>query len=216
VPRHMAGAVRRRFTRTRALLAGGLVLGLGATMTLAAWTDSEYGSGTFTASRFDIQSRTPSAPTFTDHPTAASAVAIFSGVTGMSPSTSHYSYLDITTTADTTVGGTVVPSGAPALSGTLTTVLEYRAFATTTGTTCGAAAFGAAAANTYMAGSASTWVPVSTVPTAPTAAGVTALAANGGNVVRYCFDVRIAPSAALSFGSTTGTVTWLFTGTSAS
>jgi predicted ribosomally synthesized peptide with SipW-like signal peptide len=43
-----AGATSNRWTKGRALLAGGLVLGLGAAGTLAAWTDNEWvfgGSG---------------------------------------------------------------------------------------------------------------------------------------------------------------------------
>lgn len=36
--------------RSRALLAGGVVLGIGATATLAAYSDSEWASGTFSAS----------------------------------------------------------------------------------------------------------------------------------------------------------------------
>lgn len=46
---------RLRMTRFKALLAGGLVLGLGAAITLAAWNDSEFATGTFTAGSFNIQ-----------------------------------------------------------------------------------------------------------------------------------------------------------------
>lgn len=44
-----------RLRRVRALLAGGLVLGLGAAGTLAAWTDSEFATGVFTSGQFNIQ-----------------------------------------------------------------------------------------------------------------------------------------------------------------
>ncbi|UWF76726.1 MULTISPECIES: SipW-dependent-type signal peptide-containing protein [Microbacterium] len=44
-------ARRLRFRRIQALLAGGLVLGVGAAATLAAWNDTEHGSATFTAGR---------------------------------------------------------------------------------------------------------------------------------------------------------------------
>ncbi|WP_408605753.1 SipW-dependent-type signal peptide-containing protein [Leucobacter salsicius] len=33
------------FTRVRAVLAGALVLGVGGSLTLAAWTDTEYAAG---------------------------------------------------------------------------------------------------------------------------------------------------------------------------
>lgn len=40
----------------KAILAGGVVLGVGAAVTLAAWTDQEWASGAFTAGTFDIES----------------------------------------------------------------------------------------------------------------------------------------------------------------
>lgn len=53
----------RRNTRDRrrmigAILAGGLVLGVGAAMTLAAWNDSEFATGTFSSGQFDLQGST--------------------------------------------------------------------------------------------------------------------------------------------------------------
>ena len=48
----------RTFTRVRAVLAGALVLGVGASVTLASWSDSEYAAGTFTASTFRLESST--------------------------------------------------------------------------------------------------------------------------------------------------------------
>lgn len=45
----------QRSRQLRALAAGGAVLGIGATMTLAAWSDVEIFEGTFQAGTFDIQ-----------------------------------------------------------------------------------------------------------------------------------------------------------------
>ncbi|MTK03415.1 hypothetical protein FF096_15465 [Micromonospora sp. CP22] len=45
-----------RLLRTRAVLAAALVLGVDTTSTLAAWTDSEYGTGSFTARVFGTES----------------------------------------------------------------------------------------------------------------------------------------------------------------
>ena len=42
--------------RVRALLAGALVLGLGGSVTLASWTDTEYAAGSFGASSFQTES----------------------------------------------------------------------------------------------------------------------------------------------------------------
>ena len=59
---------RRRSRMIRAILAGGLVLGVGAAVTLAAWNDSEFVTGTFTAGTFNMQGSTTDGTTFTDHP----------------------------------------------------------------------------------------------------------------------------------------------------
>ena len=48
-------ARRARWKQARALLAGGLVLGIGASATVAAWTDTETGSGEFQAGAFLLE-----------------------------------------------------------------------------------------------------------------------------------------------------------------
>lgn len=74
---------RLRSRRIRAVLAGGVVLGIGAAVTLAAWNDSENVTGTFTAGNFDLEGSTngtdfashvgtPAALTFTVAPAALS------------------------------------------------------------------------------------------------------------------------------------------------
>ena len=63
--------------RLRAVLAGGLVLGIGTTATLAAWNDSEYATTTVTASRFGIVGNT-NGGAFTEHATSAAAATMSS------------------------------------------------------------------------------------------------------------------------------------------
>lgn len=58
---------RRR--KILALLAGGLVLGVGATATLAAWQDSEVATASFATGTFNIQGSTDGT-VFSDSPTA--------------------------------------------------------------------------------------------------------------------------------------------------
>jgi len=61
--RHTAAQSRRAgtgFRRLRAVLAGGLVLGVGAALTLAAWNDAEFATGSFQAREPDPVSRTVS------------------------------------------------------------------------------------------------------------------------------------------------------------
>jgi predicted ribosomally synthesized peptide with SipW-like signal peptide len=70
-----ARAQRSRTQRLKALLAGGLVLGIGAAITLAAWNDSEFATGTFTAGHFDIEGSVDGS-TFTDHDTSGGAASL--------------------------------------------------------------------------------------------------------------------------------------------
>lgn len=59
------------------MLAGGLVLGVGAATTLAAWTDSEFATGTFTAGSFNLEGSTTSATDgYDEHDTAATAATL--------------------------------------------------------------------------------------------------------------------------------------------
>lgn len=63
--------------KTRALLAGGVVLGIGASMTLAAWSDSEWAQGTFTTGSFTFHGSTTSATEgFADHTSSNGAAAL--------------------------------------------------------------------------------------------------------------------------------------------
>ena len=45
-------------TQVKAMLAGGLVLGIGAAVTLAAWNDSEFATGIFTSGHFEMEGST--------------------------------------------------------------------------------------------------------------------------------------------------------------
>lgn len=60
---------RRGWTKARALLAGGLVLGVGAAVTLAAWTDNEWVRGVFGTGTFGIEGSTDGSA-FSDNPTS--------------------------------------------------------------------------------------------------------------------------------------------------
>ena len=61
-----------RGRKIRAVLAAGLVLGIGAVVTLAAWNDSEYATGTFAAGTFNLEGSTDGT-TYADHASGASA-----------------------------------------------------------------------------------------------------------------------------------------------
>lgn len=205
------GPRRLASLRVRALLLGGLVLGVGAASTLAAWTDTENATGSFTASVFDTQSQSAGSPTYASNTTAPGATLDFAA-TGVSPGASSYAWLNIRTTPTSTVGGSVVLT-ASTPSGGLAPVLQYRAVrmaGASPGSTCSAAAFTAGA--TYIAGSSTTWLAVSALPTTPVPSTIGA----AGAALGFCFDVRLATDAATTYQGLSGTVTWTFTATSAS
>jgi predicted ribosomally synthesized peptide with SipW-like signal peptide len=192
------------------VLAGGLVLGIGASVTLAAWTDREFGTGTFTASTFDTESTAAATSTgWASNVNSPGATLAFTA-TGMSPGALQYATLNVRTTLATNVAGTVVLTSATP-TGTLPAVLEYRAIRTPlTTTTCNAGAFTAGSA--YAGGTNTTYQSSSTVLASPLVSPVAA--ANGE--IRYCFEVRMAPTASTTYQGATGTITWLFTATSVS
>jgi len=67
--------------KVRALLAGGLVLGVGAAITLAAWTDQEWAEGIFSTGSFNIQSSADGV-SFDDHEAEGDAVTLSFDLTG--------------------------------------------------------------------------------------------------------------------------------------
>jgi predicted ribosomally synthesized peptide with SipW-like signal peptide len=70
----MAQKENRR--KVRAILAGGLVLGIGAAVTLASWSDSEFAKGTFGAGHFNMQGSL-NGTAFSDHPVGTPAQLAF-------------------------------------------------------------------------------------------------------------------------------------------
>jgi predicted ribosomally synthesized peptide with SipW-like signal peptide len=206
VATHCNLAGRRARFRVRALLAGALVLGVGATTTLASWTDSESATGSFTTSVFDTESST-TAGVWVDNLGVPGATLAFDA-TAMSPAVSFYAWLNVRTTAASTVGGTVTLTGATA-AGTLAPVLEYRTVRTpASGTTCDAAAF--SGTPTWIAGAASAYLAATAVPDTAIASAIT----SPSGELRYCFDVRVQSGADSSYQGTAATVTWSLTANS--
>jgi hypothetical protein len=132
----------------------------------------------------------------------------------MSPSVSFYAWLNVRTTPASTVGGNIALTNTvvtPTTAGTISTALEYRAVRLTgaaPGVACNAAAF--TGTPTFIAGTATTWVPVPQTP-APQVANPIGPA---GATLGFCFEVRIVAGAPNSVQGTSATVTWTMTGTS--
>ncbi|PKQ34961.1 MAG: hypothetical protein CVT61_08560 [Actinobacteria bacterium HGW-Actinobacteria-11] len=200
--REMREKRRLRSRRIRALLAGGLVLGVGAAATLAAWNDSEYGAATFTAGRFDIVGAADGA-TFSSHATTgtASTLSFQLPPTAMAPGTTTYALLSVKT-ADPSVAGTLqFTAGTPGGTG-LAAHLTY-GVRTIAGTACNA--------TTYAAGTS-----VVTDGSALTAGGAStqAVSANGTAQVNYCIAVTLPTTALNAAQGLTMSQTWHIQGTS--
>lgn len=202
---------RVRARRLRVLLAAGLVLGAGAVATLAAWTSTENATGSFGASVFATESQTQGSA-YAGHPTAPGATLAFTA-TAMSPGASAYAWVNVRTTAASTVGGTLTLTAATA-TGALAPALQYRAVRLTgpsPGAACDATAF--SGSPVFIAGTSSTYLAVTQVPGTPVASILTAA---GAQPLGFCVEVQIAPGSANSFQGQTANVTWTFTATSAS
>lgn len=195
---HSSEASRLRRRRVRALLASGLVLGVGAGATLAAWTDSEHSQATFTAGRFGIVGST-NGTTFSEHATSGSAATLNFQVTptAMAPGTTTYALYSVTT-LNPSVAGAVSLRAAGTNSAGLGQYLTYgvRSIA---GTTCNASTF---AAGTSV-------IPAGQALTTSASANQT-LQANNGNQVNYCFAVTLPETAPNAAQGQTVTARWEF------
>lgn len=89
---------RTRSRKRKALLAGGTVLGLGAAVTLAAWTDDVWVSGAFSAGTFNVQGAVdPSGIAWQDYDSEGGAgpLAFTVNPTPMTPGDSVYAPLNL-------------------------------------------------------------------------------------------------------------------------
>jgi predicted ribosomally synthesized peptide with SipW-like signal peptide len=203
-----AAAVRKR-RKLRAILAAGLVLGLGAVVTLAAWNDSEYATGTFGAGTFNMEGSTDGT-TYADHASGATAATLPFTVnpTNLSPGQIVYAPLAVRLAAGTTTGASVVPQ-AVTNTGTVTN-LTYT-LVTTTSITCNAAAVTAATGAAILVPAGTALNSVGTPAPFTLAKGATASAA--GTPLYLCFAVTAGSG--LVQGQS-GTATWQFLATSTS
>ncbi len=197
---------KSRITRGKvfALLSGGLILGLGATATLASWNDSEWvfggvdstTSGVVT-STFEVQQNRGSGwGDFESSP--GGALAIVAPTTGLTPGDAAYTQVSLRTTSGS-VGGNLnllaaaaapTPAYAPSDTG-LWAALQLRVVATTgTAGTCDVNAFSPGASyviGTYAAG-ASMGAAGSVTPRS--------LSASSGNQQNYCFQLLLPTGSA--------------------
>jgi predicted ribosomally synthesized peptide with SipW-like signal peptide len=210
---------RPRITRSHvfALLSGGIVLGLGASATLASWNDSEWVFGGVdssvsgvVASTFEVQQNRGSG--WGDFETSPGGALTFVAPTsGLTPGDAAYTQVSLRTAAGSIAGdlslqgGTAAPTPAFAASDSgLWAALRLRVVVTTgTPGACDAAAFGSGA--TYVIGSFAT-------ATSLDAAGTItrSIAADGGTQQNYCFQLLLPLTAPDALQGTGVSPVWEF------
>jgi predicted ribosomally synthesized peptide with SipW-like signal peptide len=189
---------RRRSRMVRAILAGGLVLGVGAAVTLAAWNDSEFVTGTFTAGSFNLEGSTTDGVAFTDHATSpGGALAFTVPATALSPSDSVSAPFAVRLAANTTNTANVVLT-ADSQTGSVAH-LTYKVDIKSTWGCAGATTSTPISGAALTAGTASFTLPVGSP------------VSNPGAPVYLCFTVT-ADSGLVQ--AQTGTATWKITATS--
>lgn len=103
-----------------AVLAGGVVLGVGAAVTLAVWNDSEFAGANFASGTFIFQGSTDGS-VFEDHPdkSGAAALTFSTGFDALAPGSVVYAPFALRLDATSSVGATITET-APKVTGTLT------------------------------------------------------------------------------------------------
>ena len=193
---------RGRSTRIKAIPAGGLALGLGAAVTLAAWNDSEFATGSFATGGFDMRGSL-NGTTFTDHATTGTAAALSFAVNpgSLTPGDTVYAPYAVRLMGNSTTGATV--SITSTTTGTVTG-LTYRIIAPSsfgcTSATTGTAIVGTAIAVGTAAGGTQFTLPAGT-------------GGADGAITNLCFQVIAGAGLAQN---QMGTVTWDLTATSTS
>ncbi|CAD5991076.1 SipW-dependent-type signal peptide-containing protein [Agreia sp. COWG] len=224
---------KKRATRQKALalLAAGLVVGVGATVTLAVWNDSEWivggtagangqpGTPGVGTSTFEVQQNTSSpfvAASFADREVNPGGSLTFTpGALALAPGDAVYAPVSLSTTSTSvaapsvTLAGSVAAANIPVVDAgsQLSAALQLRVTVTTTarGTApaCNAASF--AAGSTYVVGGAAATAPLNTAGT-----GVSTLAAASGNQLNYCFEITLPAGASDTLQGRTVAPAWQF------
>lgn len=206
------------FLRMRALLAGALALGLGGSVTLASWTDSDFAGGSFGTSVFQTESNVTkpydAQGTWSTNDVSPGATLVFDA-TVMSPGTVFYAPFAIRTKVNSVAGEVVLGIPVVTSSGTgvtdLGAALRYRVVRSAT---CQASSF--TGSPNFVVGSDG--VKPLTVGQAvgvvnPLAAATATLP---GAATQFCFEVSLPAGANNALQGQTATATWQFTATSSS
>lgn len=180
-----------RSVRIRALLAAGMVLGLGAVGTLAAWTDESTATATFSAGTLDLKLGTlPDGP-FTDTVTLTTL-----DMPTMYPGASKAGMISVSNSGTVPLSYTLAGAG----TGTLGAALKVSVYA------------GGTAANNASTGSCSgTLLGTADLPLVGTLIS-SARTLPATSTESLCLLVKLPSTAANALQGTTSTATFTFTG----
>lgn len=202
-------SIKRR--RVLAILAGGAVVGVGAAVTLAAWNDSEFATGTFAAGSFNLEGSLDNgvADPYADHDTAAGAqqldsVQYVATTSNMVPGEVAFESFFVRLDAETSVDGTLAFGGIAGTGDTDEYAYDVSVIGLTE--TCDATTI---AAGTALAAGASLTENSAAAASVPLVHDPDPAVA--GTPVHLCFAVEA--SSALTQGAT-ATATWEFVATS--
>lgn len=205
-----------RGRKRKALLAGGVVLGLGATMTLAAWSDDVWVSGSFNAGTFNVQGAVDSAGTnWQEYNSSAGGGLTFTvAPTAMTPGQSVYAPLNLRVgpnASEYNAKITVATAPSPPASGANLEFFNKLRISF----------YNVSPANCNFAGTdGKTPTPTPTMPdfsyelltkTTPTNGTLLTLIGSSSAAQGVCFRVTLDPSATSAVqGGQTGQLTWQF------
>lgn len=203
----------RRLTRVRALLAGGLVLGVGAAVTVAAWTAQDNATGSFATSTFVTQSSADAGATWANNSVAPGATLQL-GAGALSPGVTVAASFGIRTGTGSIGGNEALqtPTSTTTPLPALWTSLQYRVYSSTT-STCTATSAPASGSN-WIVGSATTWSAMGTAVPANSTALAAATSSAPGTPTWFCFQVNLPTGAPNTLQGQSLVATWLFAGTS--
>lgn len=231
-----------RARKRKAILAGGVVLGLGAAVTLAAWSDDVFANGIFNTGSFELEGNVTAAGTvdnttddwfkFDGADAANTADLAFDQVIGNESTLSYnepvFAPIALRLSDDTTVNATVQLANVtivdqPATGNTLATKADYTVYSGVDAETC---------TNATPTTNTSSWAQAATATGAPAAGGSAGVipnstssnpfgtpldkataAENDQTVLPLCIKVTLNNNTEAAMGIGATTVQWRFTAT---
>ncbi|MDR5712584.1 SipW-dependent-type signal peptide-containing protein [Nesterenkonia flava] len=193
---------RRRRRKVQAVLAAGSVLGVGAAVTLASWTSSQYTETTINAGTFVLEGAVPGGE-FLPAPLESAHTLVFTDAAAMHPGSTGYAAFSVRT-ASGSMGGEVRIQAAEENVAGLGQWLTYGVALIEDPAACHAATFNAGT-QIVPRGTA-----VSTGSQSPAS-----VAPDGGSVAHFCLEITLPEEGVPNEAQgTSAHVTWEFRGSS--